>query len=528
MMDRIMKGLERRQHCLLESPTGSGKSLALLCSCLSWQCAEYEKAKQQKEQKNSNDSPSCDSSTSPIKPSISPSPVKPGICPSPVKPGISSLPVKPGISSLPVKPGISPPIIDLTSSPVTPKPTNPPKTEEPNKSFTEEEEEDFKSDKRFRTPHGSKSFSTGIDSSFSENKSNTSISDSSAAVSPPEWKMELKNEKAENSPCDNDAKKKEKMNAPIKVPKIYFGTRTHKQVSQIARELGKTAYKHTRMCILSSREHTCIHPKVSKGPNKNEECKKLRDPFVKGDTCIYYERKNSGIGSQAAIKSQGLSAAWDIEDFVKLGRKNRACPYYAARELMDEADIIFCPYNYLIDPKIRSQMEIDLEDQIVVLDEAHNIEDSARESASLSVDTLELQETLDDLDKMIQWGVMVTEYSSLHVMCASVKHWIVKCSELGQMKDTGFEQAVLVLSGEDIFTGLKEAGLTSASLPLYKNAFNQIMAADRDPDNDYMKTAPTSKSVSMLEGLFLVLGYLFGFEGKFVTDYRLLHGKEQG
>lgn len=36
------------------------------------------------------------------------------------------------------------------------------------------------------------------------------------------------------------------------------------------------------------------------------------------------------------------------------------------------------------------------------------------------------------------------------------------------MKDTGFEQAVLVLSGDDIFSGLKEAGLTSASLPLYK------------------------------------------------------------
>jgi len=65
------------------------------------------------------------------------------------------------------------------------------------------------------------------------------------------------------------------------VPKIYFGTRTHKQVSQIARELGKTAYKQTKMCILSSREHTCIHPVVSKNSNKNDECRKLLDPHVK-------------------------------------------------------------------------------------------------------------------------------------------------------------------------------------------------------------------------------------------------------
>ena len=31
-----------------------------------------------------------------------------------------------------------------------------------------------------------------------------------------------------------------------RVPKIYFGTRTHKQIAQIARELKKTAYHDVR------------------------------------------------------------------------------------------------------------------------------------------------------------------------------------------------------------------------------------------------------------------------------------------
>ena len=31
------------------------------------------------------------------------------------------------------------------------------------------------------------------------------------------------------------------------------------------------------MCILASREHTCIDPIISKGPKKNEECKNKLD-----------------------------------------------------------------------------------------------------------------------------------------------------------------------------------------------------------------------------------------------------------
>ena len=50
---QIIKGIERQQNSLLESPTGSGKSLALLCSCLAWQAAEYGKCQHLIKQINS-------------------------------------------------------------------------------------------------------------------------------------------------------------------------------------------------------------------------------------------------------------------------------------------------------------------------------------------------------------------------------------------------------------------------------------------------------------------------------------------
>lgn len=50
----------------------------------------------------------------------------------------------------------------------------------------------------------------------------------------------------------------------------------------------------------------------------------------------------------------------DIEDLVALGKKKAFCPYYMTKELKMEADIIFMPYNYLLDPKTRKANGVDL------------------------------------------------------------------------------------------------------------------------------------------------------------------------
>lgn len=53
--------------------------------------------------------------------------------------------------------------------------------------------------------------------------------------------------------------------------------------------------------------------------------------------------------------------------------QHSACPYYVSRALSKHAEIVFSPYNYLLDPAIRDSMGIDLSNAVVVLDEAHNV-----------------------------------------------------------------------------------------------------------------------------------------------------------
>lgn len=49
------------------------------------------------------------------------------------------------------------------------------------------------------------------------------------------------------------------------------------------------------------------------------------------------------------------------------------CSYFAARSMAQEAELVFCPYNYIINPVIREAMEVDISQSIIILDEAQYV-----------------------------------------------------------------------------------------------------------------------------------------------------------
>lgn len=58
-------------------------------------------------------------------------------------------------------------------------------------------------------------------------------------------------------------------------------------------------------------------------------------------------------------------------------------------------------------------MEIYVKDQIVILDEAHNIEDSSREAASYSMPQRDIDDTIGDLNKMIAASKKTNEHRAI-------------------------------------------------------------------------------------------------------------------
>ena len=92
------------------------------------------------------------------------------------------------------------------------------------------------------------------------------------------------------------------------------------------------------MTILGSREHTCIEPTVSKMRNKNEGCKELNEEQF---GCSFKSKVKDKLGDHHLLNQyRGKTDAWEIEDMVKVGKKIRACPFYALRELKLKSKVI--------------------------------------------------------------------------------------------------------------------------------------------------------------------------------------------
>ncbi|KAI3319874.1 DNA repair helicase [Xylariaceae sp. AK1471] len=176
--------------------------------------------------------------------------------------------------------------------------------------------------------------------------------------------------------------------------KIYYTSRTHSQLTQFIAELRRPSFppsvpdellksdadpktEEVKHVPLSSRQRLCINPVVARLGSLsaiNDRCSELQQSKSK-DKCQFIPNANN-IGPTHQFRDNVLATLPDIEDLHRLGKTLQVCPYYASRTAIPGAEIITLPYPLLLQTAARDALGIKLDGNIVIIDEAHNIMDA--------------------------------------------------------------------------------------------------------------------------------------------------------
>ncbi|MBE0433793.1 ATP-dependent DNA helicase [candidate division WOR-3 bacterium] len=140
------------------------------------------------------------------------------------------------------------------------------------------------------------------------------------------------------------------------------GRNAAEQALQILRRNGL----HVKSLSLVAKEKLCFNPEKA--------CNGMECAYARG----FYDRINDA-----------LRAAFDREMFTReavldIAREHRVCPFEFSLELSLWVDVVICDYNYVFDPRVylRRFFENGDSGHILLVDEAHNLVDRAREMYS--------------------------------------------------------------------------------------------------------------------------------------------------
>ncbi|MET1101745.1 MAG: ATP-dependent DNA helicase [Pyrodictiaceae archaeon] len=154
--------------------------------------------------------------------------------------------------------------------------------------------------------------------------------------------------------------------------KVLYIVRTRNEIAPVVRELTRFGVEYTFifsakvMCpFSSSRDEEEVE-------SFWEKCKLLKER----GKCIYYNTLLQ-IRDKKTIKEVIREGGEDPYFTVALFKRNKVCPFYALREIIEDARFIVATYPYLFENEIFSSVfePYDYKDFIVVVDEAHSLID---------------------------------------------------------------------------------------------------------------------------------------------------------
>ena len=190
--------------------------------------------------------------------------------------------------------------------------------------------------------------------------------------------------------------------------KVVYLTRTISQSDQVMRELRAISnIKPVSGIAITGRNKSCPLFRGTEGyenlpPNVlSMMCEERRSRSVKGlaGGCRYFDRVKAELDD---IEAHCRSAFPVSEDLDKYCEKLGVCPYEAKKALMRRMGVVIAPYIHILSEDIRSNLmtNLDLADcpekLLLIIDEAHNLIDAARDQESFRITMAMVDNAIDE------------------------------------------------------------------------------------------------------------------------------------
>lgn len=231
--------------------------------------------------------------------------------------------------------------------------------------------------------------------------------------------------------------------------KLIYVTRTNSQAKQVMLELRAInrvsevkglAFQGRRHGCMMVRHHLLEDVEAADLARFCEQRKK-RSMQRQGEGCTFFE--NYQREDEEEFRGFCAGSLPTAEEFVSFCEERGACAYEAMKDRTAEAQVIVAPYPYVISPDVRDSffemLAIEPSQCVIVVDEAHNLIDFAREAESL-----EMESTLVDAvqkEARVFGNAKLAPSVKMDALCIALEDAIASLSQKGAGE--GKKEAVL-------------------------------------------------------------------------------------
>jgi DNA excision repair protein ERCC-2 len=169
--------------------------------------------------------------------------------------------------------------------------------------------------------------------------------------------------------------------------KILYVARTHRQHDRVIEELRAVYRRHPVTGVsIRGRNEMCLNAFAARGAFDSKSLMEVCELLKAKGRCPFYVNVDERTYDYLQLCQQVASRPYMASEIMRVCKKKEVCPYELVKAALSDAKVIALSYLYAFEPSIRmhflKNMETDLSKIILIVDEAHNLPETAIDISS--------------------------------------------------------------------------------------------------------------------------------------------------